>query len=151
MSHFLQLHGCSPPDSSVHGISQARILELVAIFYSRGSSWPRDWTHISCASCIVGRFFTAEPLRNSNWIIVAYQCCVNFCHATKWVSCMYTCTAFLLDLPSPHPIIRRAPHPIPAPIPSAPRSHHHRAPSWASTLYRASHCLSVLPTAGDRD
>ena len=32
---------CSPPVSSVHGIFQARILEWVAIFYSRGSSWPR--------------------------------------------------------------------------------------------------------------
>ena len=42
----------SPPGSSVHRIFQARILEWVAIFYSRGSSWPRDWTHISCVSCI---------------------------------------------------------------------------------------------------
>ena len=33
--------------SSVHGIFQSRILEWVAISYSRGSSWPRDWTHIS--------------------------------------------------------------------------------------------------------
>ena len=40
--------GCSPPGSSVHGILQARILEWVAIFYSRRSSWPRDWTHVSC-------------------------------------------------------------------------------------------------------
>ena len=39
---------CSPLGSSVHGISQARILEWVAISYSRGSSWPRDQTHISC-------------------------------------------------------------------------------------------------------
>ena len=39
---------CSPPGSSVHGISQARILEWVAISFSRGSSWPREWTHISC-------------------------------------------------------------------------------------------------------
>ena len=38
---------CSPPGSSVHGILQARILEWVAIAFSRGSSWPRDWTHIS--------------------------------------------------------------------------------------------------------
>ena len=38
---------CSPPGSSVHGISQARILEWVAISFSRGSSWPRDWTHVS--------------------------------------------------------------------------------------------------------
>ena len=33
---------CSLPDSSVHGISQARILEWDPISYSRGSSWPRD-------------------------------------------------------------------------------------------------------------
>ena len=39
----------SPPGSSVHGISQAAILECVAISSARGSSWPRDWTHISCA------------------------------------------------------------------------------------------------------
>ena len=38
----------SPPVSSVHGISQARILEWVAISFSRGSPWPRDWTHVSC-------------------------------------------------------------------------------------------------------
>ena len=31
---------------------QARILEQVVISFSRGSSWPRDWTHISCVSCI---------------------------------------------------------------------------------------------------
>ena len=33
-----------PPGPSVHGIFQARILEWVAIFFSRRSSWPRDWT-----------------------------------------------------------------------------------------------------------
>ena len=44
--------GCSPLDAPVHGILQARILGWVAISYSRGSSQPRDWTHISCVSCI---------------------------------------------------------------------------------------------------
>ena len=39
---------CSPPGSSVHGISQAGILEWVAISSSRGSSQPKDWTHVSC-------------------------------------------------------------------------------------------------------
>ena len=39
---------CSPPDSSVHEISQARILEWVAISSSRGSSCPRAWTWNSC-------------------------------------------------------------------------------------------------------
>ena len=49
---------CSPPDSSVRGIFQARILEWVAISSSRGFSWPRNWTHVSC---LTSRFFTAEP------------------------------------------------------------------------------------------
>ena len=43
---------CIPPGSSVHGIFQARILEWVAISFSRGSSWPRDRTWVSCISCI---------------------------------------------------------------------------------------------------
>ena len=38
---------CSPPGSSVHGTLQARILEWVAMPSSRGSSWPRDRTHVS--------------------------------------------------------------------------------------------------------
>ena len=52
---------CSPPGSSVHGILQIRILEWVAMPFSRASSPPRDQTHISCSSCIAGWFFTAEP------------------------------------------------------------------------------------------
>ena len=39
---------CSLPDSSVYGILQARILEWVAIPFSRGSSRPRDRTQVSC-------------------------------------------------------------------------------------------------------
>ena len=49
------LMDCSLPGFSVHGIFQARILEWVAIPFSRGSSQPRDWTWVSCT---VGRFFT---------------------------------------------------------------------------------------------
>ena len=52
--------GCSLPGSPVHGISRATILEWVAISFSRGSSLPRDQTHISCMSCI-GLFPTAPP------------------------------------------------------------------------------------------
>ena len=40
--------GCSPPGSSVHGIFQARILEWVAISFSRVSSRPRNQTCITC-------------------------------------------------------------------------------------------------------
>ena len=43
---------CSPPGSTVHWIFQARILQWVAGFYSRGSSQPRDRTHISYVSFI---------------------------------------------------------------------------------------------------
>ena len=46
---------CSPPGSSVHGIFQARILEQVAISYSRGSSWPRDGSNLHLLSSCIGR------------------------------------------------------------------------------------------------
>ena len=45
---------CSLQGSSVHGIFQARKLEWVAIPFSRGSSWPRDWICVFCISCIAG-------------------------------------------------------------------------------------------------
>ena len=48
---------CSLSGSSVHGIFQARILEWVAIFFSRGSSRPRDQTWVSC---IVSQFWVAK-------------------------------------------------------------------------------------------
>ena len=44
---------CSPPGSSVHILFQARVLEWVAISFSKISSWSRDQTHISCVPCIV--------------------------------------------------------------------------------------------------
>ena len=45
---FLLSRVLSPQGSSIHGISQARILKWVAISFSRGSSWLRDQTHVSC-------------------------------------------------------------------------------------------------------
>ena len=58
---FCNLMDCSLPGSSVHGVLQARILKWVSIPSSRRSSRPRDWTCISCDSCLAGRFFTAKP------------------------------------------------------------------------------------------
>ena len=57
----------SPLGSSVHGIHQARILEWVAIPFSRGSSWPRDQTQVSC---IAGRRFTLWATREAYFIEV---------------------------------------------------------------------------------
>ena len=53
---------CSFPGSSIHGILQAKVLEWVAISFSRGSSWLRDWTRISH---IVGRCFTVWATRKA--------------------------------------------------------------------------------------
>ena len=52
----------SPPNSSVHGILQARILEWVVIPSSRESSQPRGWTQVSH---IAGRFFTSWGTREA--------------------------------------------------------------------------------------
>ena len=106
---------CNPPGSSVRGILQARILEWVAISCSRGSSWPRDWTHIShiCLLCgVIGSWqvgslqlappgkpvidvglnpFPRVPLRHFffNWSIIPLQCCVTFYYTVKWISSAY--------------------------------------------------------------
>ena len=61
---------CSLPGSSVHGILQARILEWVAISFSRGSSWSKDWTRIPC---IVGRFFTTSQQESLNTIVLMFK------------------------------------------------------------------------------
>ena len=58
---------CSPPGSSVHGISQARILEWEAISFIRRSSWPRDQTHVSrIGRWILHHWATRVALYTSN-------------------------------------------------------------------------------------
>ena len=57
---FMSLLDWSLPGFSTHGVFQARVLEQVAISFSRGSSWPRDWTPVPCVSCVAGGFFTTE-------------------------------------------------------------------------------------------
>ena len=64
LSDWTELN-CSLPGSSVHGILQARILEWVVIFFSRGSSQPRDQIQVSC---IAGRFFTIWAPREAHFI-----------------------------------------------------------------------------------
>ena len=51
------LMDCNPPGCSVRGILQARIMERVAIPFSKGSSWPKDQTRVSCTA---GRFFSSD-------------------------------------------------------------------------------------------
>ena len=62
---------CSLPGFSVHGILQTIILEWVAIPFSRGSSWPRNQTQVSCTP---GRFFTIWPTREASSFIHVVAC-----------------------------------------------------------------------------
>ena len=61
---------CNKPGSSVHRILKARILEWVAVPFTRGSSWPRDRTQVSR---IVGRFFTAWTTREADCFQLTYD------------------------------------------------------------------------------
>ena len=77
---------CSLPGSSVHRTLQARILEWVAIPFSRGSSWPRDRTWVSCDSYIAGRFFTAEPAGKPG-LRLYFHLCTN---VTVWAGFLWS-------------------------------------------------------------
>ena len=57
----------------VHGILQARILEWVAVLFSRGSFWLRNQTRVSC---IAGRFFTNRAIREAKigQILAFFKC-----------------------------------------------------------------------------
>ena len=74
----------SPPGSSVHETFQARILEWLVISFSMGSSWLRDWTHISC----IGRWILYP------WATREAQCVVY--RLSKIVSKDYKFTSSLL-------------------------------------------------------
>ena len=64
---------CSPPDSSVYGISQARILEWFAISFSRGSSQPMNQTWVSWAFFIGNEFFTTEPPGKPIYVVFKHK------------------------------------------------------------------------------
>ena len=108
-----------PPGSSVHRISQARILKWVVISFSRGSSRPRDQTHISSDGRILYHWATRWFSKCIfNWRIIALQCCAGFCHTTTLIShnYMYVCIpSFFCLPPDSHPTLC-----------------HHRVPGWAS-------------------
>ena len=70
---------CSPLGSSVHGISQARILEWVAIPFSRGSSRTRDQTQVSF---IASSLFTDWATREALYVSCA---CMLSCFSCVWL------------------------------------------------------------------
>ena len=80
---------CSLPGSSVHGIFQARILECITIFSSRGFSQSRDQTHISCSSALTGRFFTTEPPEKPYARVSACVCVYVYIRVKNFITTMY--------------------------------------------------------------
>ena len=117
---------CSPPDSSVCGIFQERILEWVAVSFSRGSSWSKDQTHISCI-CRQILFFSPFIFISSRLIILQY--CRGFCHTLTWINHGFTCISH------PNPPSHLPVHPIPLGLPSAPvPSTSLMHPTWAGDL-----------------
>ena len=91
---------CSPPVSSIHGILQARLLGWIAVFFSRGSSWPKDQIQVSR---IAGRRFnlwatreakvylnTSYPLPNSKELSQYTKAIVIEMRTPYWVSLVVT-------------------------------------------------------------
>ena len=84
----------SLPNSSTHGIFQARILEWVTISFSRGSSWSRDQTLVSHKA---GKFFLSEPPGKPSFMAERYT--IDICATSslslhmlylKKKKCLYT-------------------------------------------------------------
>ena len=71
---------CSPPGSSVHGILRVRIVEWVAIPFSRGFSWPRDQTEVSR---IAGRFFIIWATREEYLSTISLSSCI-YWYILQW-------------------------------------------------------------------
>ena len=81
VSSVMSTLACQVPLTT--GLLQARILEWVAMYSSRRSSWPRDQAHIPCISCISGGFFITEPL--TAVMIIKYWN-VSFWGLLRWLS-----------------------------------------------------------------
>ena len=75
MSDSLRPYGHSSSGSSVLGTLQARILVWVAIPFTRGTSWPRDQTWVSC---VVGRFFTIWATSKTHYSVKLQLKCYKF-------------------------------------------------------------------------
>ena len=89
---------CSPPGLSVHDILQTRILEWVAIPFSRESSWPRDQTRVSC---IRGGFYPLSP-REAQTPVSTWRCTRGIPHSALVLTPLqpngYLCDLFTCSL-----------------------------------------------------
>ena len=91
---------CRPPGFSVHGILQARILERVAIPSSRGSSPPRDQTHVFMSSALAGGFFTNSIM--SLQFSSVTQSCPTLCDPMNCSTPGFPVLRYLLEFAQTH-------------------------------------------------
>ena len=134
---------CSPLGSSVHGISQTRILERVAISLSRGSSQTRDQNQVVC---FTGGFFTVEPLRKPILLIFSsfnfhsnlmreVLICILQVRSLRY-SVQFS-RSVMSDSLRPHEL-QHARSPCPSPTPESIQTHVH----WVGNAIQTSHPLS---------
>ena len=105
---------CSPSGSSVHGISQARTLEWVAVSSRRRSFWPRDWALVSCLLQWQADFFyhwtSREALQIGECISkqkqqrCLWEFCCCFCFWLRWVLVVASGSSFLTRDWTPGPL-----------------------------------------------
>ena len=91
---------CNPPDSSVHGIFQAKILEWGAIPFSRGLSWHRDPTQDSCIAgwfLIVWVILSKPPnVYSGPWSIFVFDWIICFLSCMNFFCIFYTYSFYLM-------------------------------------------------------
>ena len=88
IEHVLNIYSTLHTESiSIHGILQARILEWVTISFSRGSSWPRDWTWVFC---IGGKHFNLWATMEAPY---------NYTHNLNFDLCLLSCASQLYSVP----------------------------------------------------
>ena len=160
--------GCSLQGSSVHGILQARIVEWLAILFSRGSSRPRDWTQVSC---IGGRRFNLWATRearealksiprglretspHTKWRIQLGASCMvksSFCLFLSTFPVQFSCSVMFNSLQPCGPQHTRFPCPSPTPgacSNSCPSSRWYH-PTISSSVVPFSSCLQSFPASG---
>ena len=85
---------CSLPGSPVHGIFQARILEQVATSFSKGPSWRRDWTHISCVSCIDEQILYCWGTKISPYLLHLLWKTLSLCYKCLYVILLHSWVIF---------------------------------------------------------
>ena len=123
---------CGPPDSSVHVISQARILEWVAISFSRGSSWLR-----------IGLVSLVSPALQADSLLLSHQGNIVIKFSSVAQSCLTLCYCMDWSMPG-LPVHHQTPRVYSNSCPLSWWCH----PAISSSVIPLSFCLQSFPASG---